>query len=169
MSINRAALEIAEGVLEQGWTILHVTGERNFPELEAPKHPNYRMIPYTDHMVEAICAADFVVSRAGALTLAEITALGRPALLVPYPYAGAHQAANAQELVRQGAAGMLADDQLSTLKEALLPLLDAQSREAMGKASQGLGRPNAAGDIAQNLLWLLDRDRSHTPSSPQRA
>jgi UDP-N-acetylglucosamine--N-acetylmuramyl-(pentapeptide) pyrophosphoryl-undecaprenol N-acetylglucosamine transferase len=106
----------------------------------------------------ALAAADLIVSRAGASTLAELTLLGRPSILLPYPYhRDRHQHANAQVLVAQGAAALL-EDQLrpelnaGPLRAALARIADPAVRTPMGRAAAGLGRKTAAADVAAGLL-----------------
>ncbi|MGE5708215.1 MAG: undecaprenyldiphospho-muramoylpentapeptide beta-N-acetylglucosaminyltransferase [Bacteroidota bacterium] len=157
--INEAVLRIHPRLLREGWTVFHVAGERDLPRLTKPEDPRYHLMGFSDRMLELVAAADFMVSRAGASTLAELTAAGTPALLVPYPYAGAHQKANADELVAAGAAGFLADEELDSLENRLFPLLE--NREEMAPKCRALGRPNATRELAEALLALADGDRSH--------
>lgn len=160
--LNERVLRIAPRLLTEGWTVFHVAGDRDLPNLTAPEDPGYHLMGFCDRMLELVAAADFVVSRAGASTLAELTAAGIPSLLVPYPFAGAHQKANAEELVEAGAAGFLADEELETLEERLFPLLD--SRELMAPKCLALGRPHATRELAEALLALADGDPSHNRS-----
>lgn len=111
---------------------------------------------FIDQMKYAYAVSDLVVSRAGATTLAELTRLGKPAILVPYPYAAAnHQTENARTLVLQGAAELLDDTEVS---EKLLQTIDAlmgnDRLEIMGKQSKKLGSPMAARDIARRVAKL---------------
>lgn len=122
--------------------------------------------PYLDDMAKAYAAADLVLCRAGAVTCAELALVGRPALLVPLASAaGGHQEHNALALVRAGAARMLPETRLltpdsaaSALEEALSALLgDAPTLAAMGEAMNALAKPEAAGDIAEELRTLAQR------------
>ncbi len=110
----------------------------------------------------ALAAADVVVSRAGASTLAELTALGKPSVLLPYPYhRDRHQHANAQVLVDAGAAVLLkdlceAEANCGPLTAALTPILgDTAHRERLRTSAAGLARPHAAGAVAE---WMLTRE-----------
>jgi UDP-N-acetylglucosamine--N-acetylmuramyl-(pentapeptide) pyrophosphoryl-undecaprenol N-acetylglucosamine transferase len=113
---------------------------------------------FIDDVASAIAQADVVVARAGAVTLAEISAIGRAAILVPFPYASDdHQARNAESLVRDGAAVVLreAEADADRLASEILRLLaDTGARVAMADASGRLGRPDAAYDVAADLLAL---------------
>ncbi|TYO95915.1 undecaprenyldiphospho-muramoylpentapeptide beta-N-acetylglucosaminyltransferase [Desulfallas thermosapovorans] len=140
--------------------LLHVTGSgqyQQFMDMLAKEGfgrdmpDNVTVVPYLYEMPEALAAADLVVSRAGAATLAEITVRGLPALLVPFPYAtGNHQEHNARALVSRGAAEMVADAEFSgsTLVGVIEKLLADRSRlEEMAEASRRLGKPGALDDI----------------------
>lgn len=117
-----------------------------------PAEGRYRVVDYIDAMGDAIAASDIVVSRAGATSIAEITAIGRAALLVPYPYAtDDHQTLNARAVAEAGGAVLVADADLdgAVFGEALRALVhDGAAREKMARASSALGRPDAAERVA---------------------
>src|SRR5262249_43665365 len=110
-----------------------------------------RVDPFIDDMGAAYGAADLVVSRAGAMSCAELTARGLPAILVPYPFAADdHQRLNAEVLAHAGAAEVVLDrdltgDRLAATLRALLD--DPGRRTAMANASRSLGRPDAAARV----------------------
>ncbi|MGH2404706.1 MAG: undecaprenyldiphospho-muramoylpentapeptide beta-N-acetylglucosaminyltransferase [bacterium] len=168
-SINRAVSRLGDLLMyDARLQILHHTGTEHLHEvLEAIGHrehvgpPAVRHIavPFLDPIGDAYACADLVLCRAGASTLAEITAWGLPAVVVPYPYAGGHQEENAAVLVRAGAAVQLDDGDLdgTALVQIVSSLLDDRPRRAaMAAASRGLGRPNAA-DIVAGLVEALGR------------
>lgn len=109
--------------------------------------PRYRVVEYIDAMGDAIAAADAIVARAGATSIAEITAIGRAAVLVPYPYAtDDHQTLNARAVADAGGAVVIADDELGTarFKDAVLALVqDGPRRELMAASSASVGRRDA--------------------------
>jgi UDP-N-acetylglucosamine:LPS N-acetylglucosamine transferase len=113
----------------------------------------YRIFAFLPDIGQAFAAADLVVSRAGAATLAEYPALGLPAILVPYPHAWRYQKVNADWLVDRGAAVRLDDDRLATdLLPTIRALLNDPGRlEAMRAAAVALKRSDAAENIARLL------------------
>jgi UDP-N-acetylglucosamine--N-acetylmuramyl-(pentapeptide) pyrophosphoryl-undecaprenol N-acetylglucosamine transferase len=153
--------------LNLGLQIVHQWGKANadagLPLVGGGYHP----VPYLEEMASALAAADVVLCRAGASTLAEVAAVGRPALLVPYPYAvDDHQAANARVFVERGAARLVPDreldgDRLVAELEALLG--DPDARAHMRAASAALGRPDAAHRVAD-----LVREVVNAKVKPQR-
>jgi UDP-N-acetylglucosamine--N-acetylmuramyl-(pentapeptide) pyrophosphoryl-undecaprenol N-acetylglucosamine transferase len=122
--------------------------------------------PFIDDPARAIAEADLLVGRAGASTLAEIAAVGRPALLIPFPdAAGDHQLHNAQAVAAAGAGLCLSQDaatveRLAFEMERLLS--DAPLRTSMATASAHTGRPHAAREIATDFLILAGIDRPAT-------
>jgi UDP-N-acetylglucosamine--N-acetylmuramyl-(pentapeptide) pyrophosphoryl-undecaprenol N-acetylglucosamine transferase len=113
---------------------------------------------FIDDVVRAIADADLVVARAGAATIAELTAIGRASVLVPFPFAADdHQAKNAASLERAGGTFWLRQDAATpeALAAAVERLLsDDSARVAMADAARACGRPTAARDIAADLLSL---------------
>jgi len=116
---------------------------------------HYQLFEYLDDMGSAIAAADLVVSRAGATSIAEITAIGRASILVPYPYAtDDHQTLNARAVSVAGGAIVVPDAELddTAFEAAVLSLVsDAGKREAMAAAAAALGRPDAGGSVASAI------------------
>lgn len=132
--------------------------------------------PFIDDMPRALREADLVIGRAGANAVAEICAVGRPSLLVPYPFAGDHQKHNADSLAREGAASWLpsAEATPERLAEKLRTLMSDPARLiAMADSARRLGRPHAARAIAEDLLalaGLLPSSRGETsPNADLRA
>ena len=155
--LNDAVLEAAERLrpLLDGVRIRHQTGSSDHERVAA----GYARLglpaqvdAFVTDMGSAYAAADLVVARAGAMSCAEITARGLPAILVPYPHAADdHQRRNAEALVRAGAATMILDPDLdgARLATTLGPLLDdAGLRARMATAARAIGRPDAAARVA---------------------
>jgi len=120
---------------------------------------NLTVMSYIDNIHEYMAAADLIVCRAGAITCAELAALGRPSILVPYPYAaGDHQSANARTFVARGAAILCPDATFTGafLSERLKQLLeDPGTLDRMGTAAATLAHPRAAEEIVDQILSLL--------------
>ncbi|HWF50676.1 MAG TPA: undecaprenyldiphospho-muramoylpentapeptide beta-N-acetylglucosaminyltransferase [Solirubrobacteraceae bacterium] len=150
-SINHAAIEAFAGA---AFRVLHAAGERDLPDLHAPDE-RYDLRGYIDHFGEALLASDIVVSRAGG-SIFEIAAAGRPAVLIPYPYAtGDHQTSNARYMEAAGAAVLIPDAELTParLAQEVGGLLADRGRlNAMARASAGIARPDAARRIAHEVL-----------------
>jgi UDP-N-acetylglucosamine--N-acetylmuramyl-(pentapeptide) pyrophosphoryl-undecaprenol N-acetylglucosamine transferase len=137
------------GTLDEGW--VQAKRAELPPELQA----RYRVMAYLhEEMTSALLAADLVLSRAGASILGEFPAVGLPAILAPYPYAGAHQNLNANYLVQHEAAVVITDAELpQRLNRTLLALLHNPERLwQMGQASLRLAKPEAAAVLAQEIL-----------------
>ncbi len=147
-----------------GWNVLHVTGPRDHDDVVRRTGSwiatgRYIPVPYHDDLPTVFVAADLVVSRAGATTVAELTAIGRPAILVPFEHGGKDQPANAETLQRAGAALMVREAHIDDLPQTVRELaVDGEARNRMCQASHALGRPDAAKDVAIALLALA-RDR----------
>jgi UDP-N-acetylglucosamine--N-acetylmuramyl-(pentapeptide) pyrophosphoryl-undecaprenol N-acetylglucosamine transferase len=130
---------------------------------------------FIHQMPEAYAAADIVVSRAGATTLAVLTAVGRPAILIPYPYAaGNHQELNARRLSEMGAARVILEHELDseTLARNIRDLFDnAGTRAEMQRSSRSLGRPDAAQKIVEIVMSLIKNTTmaGHAPGNRKGA
>ena len=141
--------------------VVHSTGCELYDEVCASLNltdeqaAHWQILPYIDNMGEALAAADLVVSRSGASSIAEIAALAVPAVLVPYPLAtGDHQTTNARYLVDCGAALLVADDDLDApvFGESLCELVDdAHKREVMQQAARSLAQDRAASALADQV------------------
>jgi len=147
---------------------LHVTGDADEDSVrEAYRRVDVRscVMRYTDEMPAALAAADLVVSRAGASTLAELTAVGVAAVLMPYPYhRDRHQYANASVLVEAGAA-VLVEDELTVerngkrLADVLVAIMrDGERLDDMRKNAVAIGSRDAAAIIAGRVLSVAGLD-----------
>jgi UDP-N-acetylglucosamine--N-acetylmuramyl-(pentapeptide) pyrophosphoryl-undecaprenol N-acetylglucosamine transferase len=175
-SINRTMVDALNHLtdLRDKIQFLHQTGDRDFENIrDAYRKAGVRgtVAPFIYQMAEAYAAADVVVSRAGATTLAEITALGKPAILVPYPYAaGRHQEFNALKLREMGAAFMMPDDEMrgETLAKNIRVLYENGAlRAEMQRSSQGLGRPDACSKIVDIAMSLVRNDKKENKVKPR--
>jgi UDP-N-acetylglucosamine--N-acetylmuramyl-(pentapeptide) pyrophosphoryl-undecaprenol N-acetylglucosamine transferase len=142
---------------EAGPAVLHVSGERDYAALlPRVSRPDYVLLSQTDHFGEALAAADIAVSRAGG-TVWELAAAGTPAILVPYPHATAdHQTRNARFFERGGGAVVVPDADAGARVPALVEelLADGSRLERMTTAMRALARPQAADEIAEELIAL---------------
>jgi UDP-N-acetylglucosamine--N-acetylmuramyl-(pentapeptide) pyrophosphoryl-undecaprenol N-acetylglucosamine transferase len=154
-SINRAAAEAFAG---SDFRVLHISGRRDYGELSArPLPPGYDLREFLgqEDFADALAAADLAVARSGG-SVFEIAAHGVPAVLVPYPHAsGDHQSANARWMSDAGAAVVIPDDELTAAalaRQVAVLLADRTGLSMMAAASRSLARPNAAREIAAELL-----------------
>lgn len=138
--------------------VLHISGQRDYADLAAGELPaGYELLEYLDleDFADALAACDLVVARSGG-SVFEIAAHGRPAILVPYPHAAAdHQTTNARWMSDAGAAVVIADAELSgvRLRSEISELLaDRERMAAMAAAAGNLARPDAAREVAAELL-----------------
>lgn len=140
-------------VLDAGWQLLHVTGERS--ELVDPGAAGYSVRRYVDRMDLAFALADFIVARSGAATVSEISALGIPAIYVPYAVGNGEQALNAASAVASGAAILIADADFTgdRVRADIVPLLaDEARRTAMTAAAASVGTRTGT----ENVVAMID-------------
>lgn len=156
-SINTALAECVEDIVAAGFQVLHAYGKKN---KEPKTFPGYVAVPYIDTMDLAYAMADLVVSRAGAMTVAEVTAAGIPALYVPLPHGNGEQALNAMPVVEAGGAQLIDDAKLTgeRLSDSVIALLrDDDLRSHMVRAAQSTGFGHAAKEIAGIVAKLANK------------
>ncbi|WP_426182285.1 UDP-N-acetylglucosamine--N-acetylmuramyl-(pentapeptide) pyrophosphoryl-undecaprenol N-acetylglucosamine transferase [Microbacterium sp. TWP3-1-2b2] len=152
--LNEAFADSWGDVLAAGWQLLHVTGERS--ELEDPEVPGYAVRRYVDRMDLAFALADLIVSRAGSATVSEVSALGIPAVYVPYAVGNGEQRLNAASAVAAGAAILLQDGTFTgeVVREEIIPLLtDTDRRARMASAAEHVGTRTGT----ENVIAMIDR------------
>jgi UDP-N-acetylglucosamine--N-acetylmuramyl-(pentapeptide) pyrophosphoryl-undecaprenol N-acetylglucosamine transferase len=160
-SINNAVLKCLPEWKDKGWQILHLVGRNNYEEMKknteyyiSEFREEYRCIDYTEDMASIYAAADLVVARAGASTLAEITVRGLPAVLIPYPYAADnHQEKNAAWIEEIGGAKVIPD---GVVEEELCQVIielsgNKEKLSEMSEKSRTLGRPEALKQIVDEI------------------
>lgn len=159
-NLNKIACEALSGL--KGAQVLHIAGDRDEDDVRKwYSEWNYdaRIIGFCRNMGAAYKAADILISRAGATAIAEITALGKPAILVPFPFAkDDHQTANARELETNGAAVLFAEKNLTAgklLAEVDKMLNNEPLRKTMGGNARKMGSPDAAGSIVDAVIRYL--------------
>ncbi|MCP4453246.1 MAG: UDP-N-acetylglucosamine--N-acetylmuramyl-(pentapeptide) pyrophosphoryl-undecaprenol N-acetylglucosamine transferase [Planctomycetes bacterium] len=165
-SINDAVARILPDMAPyaHAWQVVHLTGHRNYDAVSASVSPwkmSYHVLAYYDQMPDLMKAADVIIGRSGAVSVAEYAASGVPSICMPYPHhRDRHQYINASKLVDSGAAIMVDDlpdlkDRSEWLWEELEPLLKyEETRLAMAQACRQVATPHAARRIAAHLLSL---------------
>jgi len=159
--LNHAVADILPWLLDRpDLTIAHQTGPREIDAMQAvraalpaPAAARYEPFAFANDLADRIRAADLVLSRAGASTLSEVSAIGVPMILVPYPYAGGHQRLNVAPYEAAGAAIVIPDDEVEgRLRGVLTSVIDDDARyRKMVEAMRGLGRPYAAEEVVRLL------------------
>jgi UDP-N-acetylglucosamine--N-acetylmuramyl-(pentapeptide) pyrophosphoryl-undecaprenol N-acetylglucosamine transferase len=171
-SLNKAVFGAAEWLWDAGVQVLHVIGPRN--GADAPTTATgvpYVATPYVDRMDLAYAAADFALCRAGAMTCAEMTAVGLPAAYVPLPIGNGEQRLNAVPIVQRGG-GMLVNDADLTpewIRDTLLPVLVNIDQVAdMSEAAASLGRGDADRCLAEAVIEVVQgKDRGTDPDAQE--
>ncbi|HWO83696.1 MAG TPA: UDP-N-acetylglucosamine--N-acetylmuramyl-(pentapeptide) pyrophosphoryl-undecaprenol N-acetylglucosamine transferase [Solirubrobacterales bacterium] len=162
-SINLAAVEAFAGERQRDFHVLHIAGKRDFPEVQsrldaASGRDGYTLLEYEPNLGDALAAADLVLARSGG-SIFEVVAAGRPAILVPYPFATAdHQTANAEWMRSNGAATVIADAELTAARlraEVTAVLDDPERLRKMAASARSLARPDAARAIACEVLGAI--------------
>ena len=161
--INDAFLEVLKDANKKDYQFLYVTGqihyEKVIEEVKEQGNPaNVVIQPFIHNMPEVLASVDLIVTRAGATTLAEITALGLPSILIPSPYVtNNHQEKNARALSSKGAAIIRLEKEMNgeTLLHDIDELFNSKEKwEKMHLAAKKIGKPNAAFQMYQLLLEL---------------
>lgn len=168
--LNESVLLIAKKcVTEKSFQMLHMTGETQYVNImekyekeDIEAHGKYlKVMPYLYNMPHALAASDIIISRCGASTLSEITALGKPSILIPYPYAtDNHQEYNARALEKNGAAIVILERDLNAdilYNEVADMLNKSEKTNQMSKKSKELGRTDAAYVIVKAAVELVQR------------
>ncbi len=162
-SINDAlASLVASDGLPEGWQLIHVTGEKEYDRVRTALQrarpeavSDHAMRPYLHDLTDAYAAADLVLARAGASTLGELAAIGRPSILVPYPHAADdHQRANAEAVASTGSAVVVDDRELSAGK--LRGILADVTRPARFAALTAAAERTREGDPLATILARVD-------------
>ena len=152
-SINTTIADSAADIVAAGYQVLHIVGQ-NKPEA-LPSLPGYIALDYCDRMDLALAAANMVVSRAGSATVSELSALGVPAVYVPYPVGNGEQRFNAAGVVKAGGGVMVSDAHFTPawVNSTLIPLLrDEAALEKMGTQAASVGMR----DGTARMMNLID-------------
>ncbi len=164
-SINNAILSCIEFLIEKNIQIIWQTGNSDYEKIknnldskESINKQNLKLLPFIDKMEYAYAAADLVLSRSGATTISELTLLGKPAILVPYPFAAAdHQTINARTLETSGAVVLISDNDIqhSAHKTIVELIVNNDKLSEMSKRSLTYGKPQAAKNIYNNIKNII--------------
>jgi UDP-N-acetylglucosamine--N-acetylmuramyl-(pentapeptide) pyrophosphoryl-undecaprenol N-acetylglucosamine transferase len=168
-SLNRAVLDAAPMLRAQGVQVLHVVGPKNADVAVPPGPVPYIVLPYLDRMELGYAAADFALCRAGAMTCAELTAVGLPAAYVPLPHGNGEQRLNAEPIEEAGGGLIVDDADLSAewIGSTLLTiLLDGELVAAMSQAAAASGNRDADIELA---AAVLDLGYAPRPARPRRS
>jgi len=157
-SLNLALRDGLKTLLQEGINLIWQTGKGDQQWASKMAQPGVKVASFFEDMGLVYSAADLVISRAGGSTIAELTLLGKPSILIPYPFAtGGHQRLNAQAFQQRGAALVIADADLNgkSLIAAAIPLLrDGERLQRMATASARLGQPQAAEALTTSIIRL---------------
>lgn len=163
-AINVAVSGAVAALRAAGVQVLHITGPQHV--VEVPADSSYVVVPYVDEMRYAYAAADFVICRSGAMTCAELAAVGLPAAYVPLPLRGGEQRLNAEPVVAAGG-GLLVDDgdlDSAWVETTLIPLLtDPRRIAAMSAHASAAGAPDADVVLARHVLTAVIERRVGAP------
>ncbi len=163
IAVNEAVVEAVRILKEKGTIlrVIHQTGKKDFERMSSryrELNAEAEVSAFIYDMASAYLKADLVVGRAGATTIFELAATGKPSILIPYPFAANnHQEANARSLVKAGAAEMVLQRDLSgeLLSELIMKYADDPARlSGMSKAALGIARPDAASAIVDGLMEM---------------
>ena len=163
-SINRAVSAAAAELAAAGISVLHAHGPKNTLDLPParPGDPPYVAVPYLTRMDLAYAAADLAICRSGATTVAEVSAVGLPAVYVPLPIGNGEQRLNALPVVQAGGGVLVADADLTPAyvgTEVVGLLRDGPRLAAMTAAAAGVGHRDAARRVAEVVLQVAGADR----------
>nr|WP_232070791.1 undecaprenyldiphospho-muramoylpentapeptide beta-N-acetylglucosaminyltransferase [Mycobacterium lacus] len=165
VSLNRAVAGAAGDLAAAGVAVLHAHGPKNVLQLRAAERrdPPYVAVPYLDRMDLAYAAADLVICRAGAMTVAEVSAVGLPAIYVPLPIGNGEQRLNALPVVNAGGGMLVGDAELTSglvAREVAGLLTDPMRLAAMTAAAARVGHRDAALQVARAALDIARQARA---------
>jgi len=181
-SLNRALAGAIGAIRDAGVQVLHATGPKNIDDAQAhdgllspgarASAVPYVALPYVDRMDLAYAAADFALCRAGAMTCAELTAVGLPAAYVPLPIGNGEQRLNALPIVQRGGGLLVEDAELTAdwIKSSLLPVLTNIDQVAvMSEAAAALGRRDADRWLARAVIEIVATEQAGKPRADNPA
>lgn len=162
-TINEKELELVREFSDKNYEVLLITGEKYYADYQNIDIPsNVKVVPFLSNLIQLLKVADLIISRAGASTIAEVTAIGLPSILVPSPYvANNHQLKNAEELEKRGACILLEEKnfQVETVLSLIEQVLgDSKLYQKMSVASRKLGVTDSATKVYNEIKKLVEVD-----------
>lgn len=161
-SLNEAVVGAAPQLAAAGISVLHAYGPKNSVDVASDPAAPYVAVPYLTRMDLAYSAADAVICRSGAMTVAEVSAVGLPAIYVPLPHGNGEQELNARPVVAAGGGMIVADADLTPqyVSDTVVPLLGDRARlDEMGRDAAGAGHRSAAAAVAQIVVDVARGNR----------
>ncbi|GAB2654351.1 undecaprenyldiphospho-muramoylpentapeptide beta-N-acetylglucosaminyltransferase [Prescottella soli] len=161
-SLNEAVVGAAPKLAAAGISVLHAYGPKNSVDVASDPAAPYVAVPYLTRMDLAYSAADAVICRSGAMTVAEVSAVGLPAVYVPLPHGNGEQELNARPVVAAGGGMIVADADLTPqyVSDTVVPLLGDRARlDEMGRGAAGAGHRGAADAVAQIVVDVARGNR----------
>lgn len=161
-SLNEAVVGAAPQLASAGISVLHAYGPKNSVEVDSDAAAPYVAVPYLTRMDLAYSAADAVICRSGAMTVAEVSAVGLPAVYVPLPHGNGEQELNARPVVAAGGGMLVADADLTPqfVADTVVPLLGDRARlDEMSRGAAGAGHRSAAAAVAQIVVDIARGNR----------
>jgi len=162
MTINKELIDIIPKFKDKDYEVILITGKNYYDNFKNINVKNVKIVPFLDNMLNVLKVCDLIVTRAGASTIAEITAIGLPSILVPSPYvANNHQFHNAMELVNANASIMLLEKDFksdSLLSKIDLVLNDNNLQKSMHENALKLGSINSSDEILKVIICLVGSD-----------
>jgi UDP-N-acetylglucosamine--N-acetylmuramyl-(pentapeptide) pyrophosphoryl-undecaprenol N-acetylglucosamine transferase len=162
LKINQALFDVIGLLTAAGYQVLHAVGPNKPITQTLDIYPDYHPVSYIDRMDLAYAAADLVISRSGAMTVAEVTALGKVAIFIPFPSGNGEQSLNIKELISAGGAFTVSDSELTgeRLFTMVNEIFKAEARfQQVAEISAGFGRRDAAQVLADSALALIEESR----------
>lgn len=177
MSINKSMVDVYQHFKNSNFIqIIQITGQKNYQKvinevknsgIQLKNYSHFKILPYLNQMEYAYAVADLIIYRAGATGIAEITAKGIPAILIPYPYAAEnHQEYNARNLEKNGAAEVILDNDLSgpVLINMIEDLLKNRKKlSTMSNNSKKLGKPEATDNLVKLIEDMVYKNKMPSP------
>ncbi len=169
-ALNDAMLKNLDALHDKlGLQIIWQCGTRYYDDLKmrvnSIRYANLRLLSFLDHMAEAYAVSDLVISRAGAISCAELTMIGKPSILIPSPnVAGDHQTKNAKALADNGATILLKDKELNQrlYKEIEDLYENPEKLQEISASAKNMAMPDAAKHIAEEIITLIEKNHERT-------